>query len=306
MKLILSKPRGFCAGVVRAIQTVERALEIFGAPVYVKHQIVHNQHVVLRLEKKGAIFIEDVLSVPFGSVLIYSAHGVSLEVKEEAKTRGLKEIDATCSLVTRIHSAVIRFANKGYKIILIGHKNHVETIGTYGQVPDQTVIVETLEDVDQLDFREDQKLFFITQTTLSVDDVQELTLALYKKYPNIETLPTSSICYATTNRQVALKQIAHEADLILVVGDERSSNSNRLVEVAKSQGKKSYLIHDAHAIDPSWFENIEVIGLTAGASTPEDVCQSCVERLSSLFDLQVEEVELLKEEVFFQLPRQLI
>jgi 4-hydroxy-3-methylbut-2-enyl diphosphate reductase len=306
MKLILSKPRGFCAGVVRAIDCVERALEIYGAPIYVKHQIVHNQHVVERLENKGAIFIEDLKEVPEGSILIYSAHGVSPQVRAMAKERNLKEIDATCSLVTRVHSAVQRYAAKGYQILLIGHKDHVETIGTAGEAPDQTTIVESVSDVDGLDFCVDQPLFYITQTTLSLDDVQDIVEALKQKFPHIETLPSSSICYATTNRQLAIKDIAYQCDVIFVIGDMRSSNSNRLVEVAKSQGVDAYLVHDAHQIQSCWLDNKQVIGMTAGASTPEDIVQACICKLQTLGVDSIEEVELLKEEVFFQLPKQLL
>lgn len=305
MKLIVSKPRGFCAGVVRAIECVEKALEVYGAPIYVKHQIVHNEHVVKRLEQLGAVFIEDLHLVPKGSHIIYSAHGVCPQIRRIAKERDLKEIDATCSLVTRVHSAVLRFAAKGYQIILIGHKNHVETIGTAGEAPDQTTIVETVSDVDSLTFSLDTPLFYITQTTLSLLDVQDIASALKAKYPNIETLPSSSICYATTNRQLAIKDIAPQCELILVIGDERSSNSNRLVEVAASLGIPSYLVHDADAIDARWIYNKKILGMTAGASTPEDVVQGCIQRLQELGVTEVEEVELMKEEVTFQLPKEL-
>jgi 4-hydroxy-3-methylbut-2-enyl diphosphate reductase len=306
MKLILSKPRGFCAGVVRAIECVEKALELYGAPIYVKHQIVHNQHVVERLENKGAIFVEDLTQVPEGSVIIYSAHGVSPAVRNSARQRNLREIDATCSLVTRVHSAVLRYSAKGYKIILIGHKDHVETIGTAGEAPDKTTIVETPLDVEKLTFSQNEPLFYLTQTTLSLDDVQEIVDALERKYPNIETMPSSSICYATTNRQMAIKEIAQGCDLILVIGDERSSNSNRLVEVAKAKGVPAFLVHDAEQIQANWFINKQVIGMTAGASTPEDIVQNCLEILKKLGVNQIEEVELLKEDVFFQLPKELL
>src|SRR5689334_10875604 len=230
-KSLLSKPRGFCAGVDRAIDTVEKALEMWGAPIYVKHEIVHNKHVVEDLKRKGAIFIEDLDDVPANARLIYSAHGVSPAVKEHAKQRGLIEIDATCGLVTKVHSAVKRYAKKGYHILLIGHRNHVEIIGTAGEAPDVTTIIESVKDVDMLTFTSDQPLFYTTQTTLSLDDVKEITDALVKKYPHVETLPSSSICYATTNRQMALREITDAAQLILVVGDPKSSNSNRLREV---------------------------------------------------------------------------
>lgn len=306
MKLLLSKPRGFCAGVERAIDTVERALELWGAPIYVKHEIVHNKHVVESLKEKGAIFIEDLNEVPVGSRLVYSAHGVSPSVRDHAKARSLIEIDATCGLVTKVHSAVKRYAQKGYQIILIGHRKHVEIIGTAGEAPDVTTIVESVADVNALQFPSDQKLFYTTQTTLSLDDVKEIAEALITKYPQIETLPSSSICYATTNRQMALRSITDEANLILVVGDPRSSNSNRLREVADVRGIPSYLINDEEEIHPEWLIGIEVIGLTAGASTPEHVVQRCIERLRSLGVTAVEDVVFTEEDIVFQLPKQVL
>lgn len=306
MKLLLSKPRGFCAGVERAIDTVEKALLLWGAPIYVKHEIVHNRYVVDGLRRKGAIFIEDLSSVPEGERVIYSAHGVSPQVREEAKNRRLIEIDATCGLVTKVHSAVKRFAQKGYKIILIGHKNHVEIIGTAGEAPDVTTIVESVSDVDKLDFNETDKLFYATQTTLSLDDVKEIATALENKFPHIESLPSSSICYATTNRQMALRQIANDADLILVVGDPKSSNSNRLREAGELRGKASYLINDEKDIDPSWLQGVKIIGLTAGASTPEAIVQRCITSLCSLGVQEVEDVVFVEENVTFQLPRQVL
>lgn len=303
MKLLLSKPRGFCAGVVRAIEIVERALEKWGPPIYVKHEIVHNKHVVEELRKKGAIFIEDLKDVPTGSRLIYSAHGVPPSVREEAKKRGLIEIDATCGLVTKVHSAAKRFADKGYHIILIGHRNHVEIIGTAGEAPSQTTIVESVEDVNKLLFTQEDKLFYITQTTLSLDDVSEITKTLIARYPQIETLPSASICYATTNRQMALREITDQTDLILVVGDPTSSNSNRLREVAKIRGVSAYLINGPEEIDAAWLKEVHTIGLTAGASTPEDVVQLCIEKLIELGVKEVENVIFTTEDVVFQLPR---
>jgi 4-hydroxy-3-methylbut-2-enyl diphosphate reductase len=306
MKLLLSKPRGFCAGVERAIETVEKALTLFGPPIYVKHEIVHNRHVVEDLRRKGAVFIEDLKEVPEGSRLIYSAHGVSPAVKEQAKARNLIEIDATCGLVTKVHSAVKRFAQKGYQIILIGHKNHVEIIGTAGEAPDVTTIVESAEDVESLSFSKDQKLFYATQTTLSLDDVKKVSDALIKKFPHVETIPSSSICYATTNRQLALRQITDEAELVLVVGDPNSSNSNRLREVAELRGIASYLINDEKEIEPLWLQGVKVIGLTAGASTPERIVQACIQRLKELGVLEVEDVVFVEENVVFQLPKQVL
>lgn len=305
MKLLLSKPRGFCAGVVRAIEIVEKALEKWGAPIYVKHEIVHNRHVVQRLREKGAIFIENLSDVPSGARLVYSAHGVSPAVRDEAKERGLIEIDATCGLVTKVHSAAKRFAQKGYKIILIGHRSHVEIIGTAGEAPDVTTIVETVEDVYRLPFTQQDKLFYITQTTLSLDDVADITKVLRERYPQIETLPSSSICYATTNRQMALREIAEQTDLILVIGDPKSSNSNRLREVAERRGVPAYLINGPMEIHLSWMKDVKVIGLTAGASTPEDIVQLCIEKLIEYGVKEVEDVVFTTEDVVFQLPREL-
>jgi 4-hydroxy-3-methylbut-2-en-1-yl diphosphate reductase len=306
MRLLLSKPRGFCAGVVRAIETVEKALELWGAPIYVKHEIVHNQHVVDGLRAKGAVFIEDLNDVPVGARVIYSAHGVSPAVRQTAKERGLIEIDATCGLVTRVHSAVKRFASQGYQIVLIGHRDHVEIIGTAGEAPEVTTIVESVEDVEKLSFSSSDKLFYITQTTLSLDDVKRVIQALKCKYPHIQTLPSSSICYATTNRQMALKEITDLTDLILVAGDSQSSNSNRLVEVSRTRGIPAFLINDEKEIDPNWLEGVQVVGLTAGASTPEEIVQRCIDRLKVLGVDSVENVEFTKEDVFFQLPKQVL
>jgi len=305
-KLLLSKPRGFCAGVERAIDTVEKALKLWGAPIYVKHEIVHNRYVVDGLKAKGAIFIEEIDEVPVGQRLIYSAHGVSPLVREQAKKRDLIEIDATCGLVTRVHSAVKRYAAMGCKIVLIGHKNHVEVIGTAGEAPDVTTIVESVDDVQALNYSADEKLFYITQTTLSIDDVKEITESLIEKYPAIQTLPTSSICYATTNRQLALREITDLTDLVLVVGDPQSSNSNRLREVASKRGIPSYLINNQDEIDPSWLEGANTIGLTAGASTPECIVQKCIEKLMSLGCDDVEDVVYTNEDVVFQLPKQVL
>ena len=306
MKLLLSKPRGFCAGVERAIETVEKALQLWGAPIYVKHEIVHNKYVVDDLKSKGAVFIEDLNEVPCGARLIYSAHGVSPAVRDEAKRRQLVEIDATCGLVTRVHSAVKRFATLGYQIILIGHHNHVEIVGTAGEAPEVTTIVESVEDVKKLSYQDHEKLFYITQTTLSLDDVKEVTEALKKRYPRVETLPSSSICYATTNRQLALREITDETDLVLVVGDPQSSNSNRLRELASKRGIPSYLINNESEIEPSWMEGVNTIGLTAGASTPEVIVQRCIEKLIQLGVSAVEDVVFTQEDVVFQLPKPIL
>ncbi|NGX54791.1 MAG: 4-hydroxy-3-methylbut-2-enyl diphosphate reductase 1 [Chlamydiae bacterium] len=306
MKLLLSKPRGFCAGVVRAIEIVEKALEKWGAPIYVKHEIVHNRHVVEGLRKKGAVFVEELKEVPPGSYLIYSAHGVPPSIREEAKERKLIEIDATCGLVTKVHSAAKRFAQKGYHIILIGHRNHVEVIGTAGEAPEETIIVESCADVETLPFTQEDKLFYVTQTTLSLDDVADITDALKCKYPQIETLPSASICYATTNRQTALREIAQQTDLVLVVGDPTSSNSNRLRETAIKRGVNAYLINVPDEIQSQWLEGVETIGLTAGASTPENIVQSCIDRLVQLGVKEVQDVIHTTEDVVFNLPKQLL
>lgn len=306
MKIILSKPRGFCAGVVRAINTVEAALERFGAPIYVKHEIVHNRHVVDGLREKGAIFVESLDEIPTGSIVIFSAHGVSPQVRQEAEERGLRAIDATCGLVTKVHSAAKRYAAKGYRIILIGHKKHVEVIGTAGEAPEATTIVQTVADVEALSFPPSQKLFYVTQTTLSLDDIKEIADALKAKYPHIESLSSSSICYATTNRQLALREITSQVDLVLVVGDPKSSNSNRLREVARRRNISGYLINGADEIDPSWFQGVSAIGMTAGASTPEGVVQACIDRLKELGASDVEDHLYTEEDVFFQLPKELI
>jgi 4-hydroxy-3-methylbut-2-enyl diphosphate reductase len=300
MKLLLSKPRGFCAGVKRAIGTVEHALELWGPPIFVKHEIVHNSFVVNMLSKKGAVFVEDLKEIPMGTRVIYSAHGVPPSVRMEAKERKLIEIDATCVLVTKVHSAARRFYERGYHILLIGHRHHVEVIGTAGEAPDATTIIETVEDVKRLPFSPDQKLAYLTQTTLSLDDVEEIVAALSQRYPQIETLPSSSICYATTNRQLAFRKIAPLADLALVVGDPKSSNSNRLREVAEKQGVKAYLIHEKNDIDPKWLYGVSLIAMTAGASTPESVVQECVTHLQQLGVQSVEEIVYTEENVVFR------
>jgi 4-hydroxy-3-methylbut-2-en-1-yl diphosphate reductase len=267
---------------------------------------VHNKHVVDELKQKGAIFIEDLAEVPVGSRLIYSAHGIPPWVREEAQKRQLIEIDATCGLVTKVHSAAKRFADKGYHVILIGHRKHVETIGTAGEAPGSTTIVETVEDVEKLPFGPDDKLAYLTQTTLSLDDVQDIATALLCRYPQIETLPSSSICYATTNRQMALRNVSKEADLVLVVGDPRSSNSNRLREVAEKRGVKAYLINEENEIQSEWLTGVNVIAMTAGASTPEPIVQQCIGRLQKLGVTSIEEVVFTEEDVFFQLPKQVL
>ncbi|WP_284441690.1 4-hydroxy-3-methylbut-2-enyl diphosphate reductase [Chlamydia gallinacea] len=305
-QLILCSPRGFCAGVVRAIQVVEKALETWGAPIYVKHEIVHNKHVVDSLKQRGAIFVEDLRGIPKGSRVIYSAHGVSPEVREEAKACHLIDIDATCILVTKIHSAVKLYASRGYHIILVGKKKHVEVIGICGEVPGQVTVVENVADVSRLTFSPKDSLFFVTQTTLSLDDVHEITQALQSRYPQIVTLPSSSVCYATQNRQEALRAVLPRVRFVYVVGDAQSSNSNRLREIASKRGIPSRLINSPDHISDEILNYSGDIAITAGASTPEYVVQLCVSKLKELIpDLQVQEDVFVVEDVVFQLPKEI-
>ncbi len=304
MHLFLLRPRGFCAGVKRAIQTVEKALEHFGAPVYVKHQIVHNRHVVEELEKKGAIFIEDLKEVPKGSKIIYSAHGVSPQVRDEAKVRGLQEIDATCPLVTKSHLAAKKYAEQGYKILLIGHKKHIEVIGIQEEAPKATTVIESLDDVAKLDFAKAEKIFYLMQTTLNVEKTKLLVQALQKKYPQIKTLSSSSICYATTSRQKVLFSVLDKIDAAFIIGDPSSSNSNRLKEMA-AEKTRAYLIHKEEEITKELVKGVKVMALTAGASTPEAVVQRCVQRLQNLGVKTIEEVICVDKEAVFPLPQEL-
>lgn len=304
MKLQLLKPRGFCAGVERAIQTVKQALALWGPPIYVKHEIVHNKHVVSELQNLGAVFIEELSDVPMGSRIVYSAHGIPPWVRTEARKRNLLEIDATCGLVTKVHSAVKRFAQRGYHIFLIGHKNHVEVIGTAGEAPEHVTVIETVEDVRDLPPQAvGAPLAYLTQTTLSLYDVKEIAEALQDKFPAIETLPSSSICYATTNRQQALGAALDNADLVLVVGDPASSNSNRLKELAERKGVRAFLINGPEEMIPAWFEGVSTLVMTAGASTPESIVSACVLSLRQFGVSSVEEIVHVQENVFFQLPK---
>jgi 4-hydroxy-3-methylbut-2-en-1-yl diphosphate reductase len=304
MRLFLSKPRGFCAGVERAIDTVKCAILRWGPPIYVKHEIVHNRHVVDELKSLGAVFIEDLSQLPSGSRVVFSAHGVPPSLREEASRLNLFTIDATCGLVTKVHSAAIRFANQGYQIVLIGHRKHVEVMGTYGEAPFATTIVEDVDDVEKLHLNADQKIAYLTQTTLSLDDVEEIVVALKQRFPLIETMPSSSICYATQNRQMALRQIVRSADLVLVVGDPKSSNSNRLREVAQKRGVRAYLVDQASVIQKEWLNGVGTIAMTAGASTPETVVQECVQQLRNFGVKIVEEIVYTEENVSFQLPKE--
>jgi 4-hydroxy-3-methylbut-2-enyl diphosphate reductase len=307
MRIILASPRGFCAGVDRAIDVVELALQRFGAPVYVRHEIVHNRHVVEDLRAKGAIFVEDPSVVPEGSLLIYSAHGVSPAVREAAAARGLRTIDATCPLVTKVHLEAARQARDDFEIIMVGHAGHVEVEGTMGQAPERMHLVETVEDVQRLQVRNPERLACVTQTTLSVDDTADVMAALKERFPAIELPRKDDICYATQNRQNAVKQLADEAQLVIVVGAPTSSNSNRLVEIAQKVGVAAHLVEDAGDLREEWLDGVACIAVTAGASAPELLVEGVVERLRELSggDAAVEPAPHVDEGVVFRLPLEL-
>ena len=306
LRILLASPRGFCAGVDRAIEIVERALTRYGAPVYVRHEIVHNQHVVDDLRAKGAIFVEDPAQVPQGPHLIYSAHGVSPAVRQAAADQQLVDLDATCPLVTKVHNEVKRMVAEGYEIVMIGHAGHVEVEGTMGQAEDAMYLVETVEDVEKLTVRDPERLGCVTQTTLSVDDTREIMEARERRFPEIVLPKRDDICYATQNRQDAVKELAREAELVLVVGAPTSSNSNRLVEVANKRGARSFLIQDADEIDPAWLEGVRCVGVTAGASSPEFLVQQVVERLGQLAgEHEIGSQGEVDEGVTFKMPAEL-
>lgn len=308
MKIILANPRGFCAGVDRAISIVELALEIHGAPIYVRHEVVHNRFVVNGLRERGAIFVEELSEVPDGAIVIFSAHGVSQAVRQEAKDRQLKVFDATCPLVTKVHMQVARASRKGTKAILIGHKGHPEVEGTMGQYNNAEggiYLIESVEDIARLPVQADDELTFMTQTTLSLDDTEETITALKDKYPAIQGPHKNDICYATTNRQQAVRELAKQSDLVLVVGSKNSSNSNRLAELASRMGVKSQLLDDPADIRAEWFDNVQTIGITAGASAPEELVQSIIARLKDFGANRVEELQGLEENMFFEVPKEL-
>ena len=305
-KVLLLKPRGFCAGVVRAIDIVQIALDTFGAPIYVRKEIVHNSYVVNDLAQKGAIFVNELDEVPAGARVIYSAHGVSPAVRQGAKERGLKVIDATCPLVTKVHIEAIKFAKQGYSLVLVGHRDHEEVQGTQGEAPDVTQVVSTVEEVEALVVPDPKKVAYLTQTTLSLDEARYMIEALRKKFPNIAGPHAQDICYATENRQTAVKNVAHGADLVLVVGSRNSSNSNRLVEVSLNIGTHSYLIDKAEDIKPDWLEGVSTVAITAGASAPEILVQEVVAYLQSKGYGSVEEVEVMPENVRFGLPPEIV
>jgi 4-hydroxy-3-methylbut-2-enyl diphosphate reductase len=307
VKVLLASPRGFCAGVDRAIEIVEQCLARFGPPVYVRHEIVHNRHVVETLRAKGAVFIEDPAEAPAGALLVFSAHGVSPAVREAAAARGLRVIDATCPLVTKVHVEAQRFAREGYEIVLVGHAGHVEVEGTMGQAPERMHLVESVEDVARLAVGDPARLACLTQTTLSVDDTREILAALQARFPAIRLPRKDDICYATQNRQNAVKQVTGDAQLVLVVGAPESSNSNRLVEIANRSGARGHLVQSARDIDPAWLAGVRCVAVTAGASAPEVLVQEVVARLRELSgpDTEIASLPPVDEGVVFQLPAEL-
>ncbi len=303
-RILLASPRGYCAGVDRAVQTVERALELYGPPVYVRKEIVHNKHVVEELRDRGAIFVDELADeIPEGAVTVFSAHGVSPAVHADAEARGLRTIDATCPLVTKVHREAVKFAGEGYTIVLIGHHGHEEVEGTMGEAPEHIVLVETEEDVDALEIEDADKIAYISQTTLSVDETRTIINRLRERFPNITGPRTDDICYATTNRQAAVKQMAKECDLVLVIGSQNSSNSQRLVEVARDYGADSYLIDNESQVDERWLDGKRVVGISSGASAPEELVQRLVAYFRERGVQDVSEFEVVKEDVRFMLPK---
>ena len=303
LNLVLASPRGFCAGVDRAITIVEKALEMYGAPIYVQHEIVHNKHVVQLLRNEGAVFVENIDEIPEGSHAIFSAHGVSPEVRKRAEKRKLQVLDATCPLVTKVHREAQRYAQKEHTIILIGHHNHVEVKGTVGEAPEHIFVVGTVEEVSDLKIPDEKKVGYITQTTLSLDDTAEIITALKERFPEIKGPAKDDICYATQNRQNAVKALSKEVDLVLVVGAQNSSNSVRLLEVAETTGVKARRIESAAELDPEWLEEVRNVGITAGASAPEDIVQGIVAEISKMSSSSsVRDLEIVQEDVTFALP----
>jgi 4-hydroxy-3-methylbut-2-enyl diphosphate reductase len=305
-KVILLKPRGFCAGVVRAIEVVKIAIDLYGSPIYVRKEIVHNRHVVDELRQAGAIFVEELEEVPEGARVIFSAHGVSPEVRAQAKARRLQVIDATCPLVTKVHLEARRFAKLGYTIVLIGHRDHDEVVGTLGEAPGHTELVESVEDVDRLNPPDPKRVAYLTQTTLSLDETRDIVARLKERFPAIEGPPAQDICYATENRQLAVKGVAGMCDLLLVVGSKNSSNSKRLVEVCGNAGVPAYLVDDAGEVDTEWLRSAGTVAVTAGASAPEYLVQELVHWLRRHGFARMQEVDLKEEDVRFTLPAQLV
>jgi 4-hydroxy-3-methylbut-2-enyl diphosphate reductase len=304
-EILVASPRGFCAGVSYAIDIVELVLEQHGQPVYVRHEIVHNRHVVEGLRARGAIFVEDLAEVPRGSLLVFSAHGVSPAVRAQARERGLRVVDATCPLVTKVHLEALRHARKGFEILLIGHRGHVEVEGTLGHAPQQMHLVETVADVENVVVKDPAKLAVVTQTTLSVDDTRDIVAAIRRRFPQVLTPGKDDICYATQNRQTAVKELAQRSDLVFVIGSPNSSNANRLVEVARNEGTPAQLIESGSGVDPAQLASATTVGLTAGASTPESLVQGAVERLRALGFTSVRDLTTVEENVTFPLPKPL-
>ncbi|WP_373649824.1 4-hydroxy-3-methylbut-2-enyl diphosphate reductase [Schlesneria sp. DSM 10557] len=305
MKILVANPRGFCAGVNMAIECLDETIRMFGSNIYVYHEIVHNKYVVERFQKQGVTFVNSVSEVPIGSLLLYSAHGVSPEIREQSRQRKLQTIDATCPLVTKVHLEAIKYAREGYHIILIGHEGHDEVIGTMGEAPASITLIEEPEDIEKLSFPLDAKLAYLTQTTLSVEEAGRVISALKQRFPKIESPPKEDICYATTNRQDAVKQLAQRSDIVIVVGSQNSSNSRRLQEIGALLGKPSHLIDGAQELQREWFQNVSTVLITAGASAPEVVVQDCIGWLSTEFGATAEEVTTREEHVSFPLPREL-
>lgn len=305
MRVILASPRGFCAGVNMAIESLELAIEVFGTPIYVYHEIVHNKHVVESFRERGAVFVNHLEEVPHGATLLFSAHGVSPEIRQLAAERQLRTVDATCPLVIKVHREAIRFAREGYVIVLIGHEGHDEVIGTMGEAPQAIQLVETEQEVDAIDLPADAKIAYLTQTTLSVDDANRIVERLRQRFPQLVGPARDDICYATQNRQEAVRQLAGASDLVLVVGSQNSSNSQRLRELAEECGVEAHLIDGPQDIRNEWFEKRETVLVTAGASAPESVVRRCVADLEARFGACVEERSLMNEEVYFPLPREL-
>ena len=301
--ILLAAPRGYCAGVDRAVQTVERALELYGAPVYVRKEIVHNKHVVEQLRARGAVFVDSESDVPEGATVVFSAHGVAPSVHSNAQSRGLKTIDATCPLVTKVHVEAKKFAAEGYTIVLIGHAGHEEVEGTMGEAPDNIVLIEDEAGVDELEVEDASKVAYISQTTLSVDETQAIINRLRERFPSITGPRTDDICYATTNRQAAVKQLARQSDLVLVIGSRNSSNSNRLVEVAREHGAESHLIDTESQVREEWLEKKRVVGITSGASAPEELVQRLVKFFERRGTVDVQELQVIQEDVRFMLPK---
>ena len=304
-KLLLAAPRGYCAGVDRAVQTVERALDLYGPPVYVRKEIVHNKHVVEQLSARGAVFVEEETEVPEGATVVFSAHGVAPSVHANAAERRLSTIDATCPLVTKVHVEARKFAAQGYTIVLIGHGGHEEVEGTMGEAPESTVLVESEEDVDRLVVEDPERVAYVTQTTLSVDETRSIIQRLRERFPAVTGPRTDDICYATTNRQMAIRQMARECDLVLVVGSRNSSNSQRLVEVARDHGAASHLIDNEAQIDEAWLEDARVVGISSGASAPEELVQGVVDFFRARGTEDVSEFDVIKEDVRFMLPKEI-